>query len=215
MRTIINFFRKLFAHSETTVISSPVADPVTSPVSTPSAPPTSTGPITIDAHVGQGFTPDQRTKITRAIGLWQEAWNSSDFATQVQSAQFTQTNDDALKVYQTITAVKNKTFKLEINNVPNGSETAATNTVTGVTTIQALYLDRAMVFDLVNTFSHEYTHTPEGGDYKHSKYYSRWVPYLKLRPWSTPYQIGDITQAIALKLPVQKWEQPAELQATT
>lgn len=152
--------------------------------------------ITVKGVLGDGFDMFQSKKICDAIEKCESIFNNKAFMSLVCGAEFTQTNDSAIKVYETIMAIPDKLFKICLNNIPNGSETAATNTVTGITSLQIEYIDKCSLKDLINTLMHEYTHTPEGGGYTHSYLYSRWIPYLKLRPWSVPYQVGDIAESL-------------------
>ena len=150
--------------------------------------------ITIKGVLGEGFDMIQAKRVVDAISIWEQVLNSPEFKDLVLKARFSQTNETSQKIFDTYTAVQDKTAKYEINRVPNGSETAATNTVTGVTTLQVIWINKASVYDLVNTIAHEYSHTPEGGGYVHS--YLGWGPWRN-RAWSVPYQLGDIVQRIA------------------
>lgn len=152
--------------------------------------------IVIKPILGDGFSKEQATKIFAAIDGFQKVWNSSEFQRRVMKASFSQTNLDNDAIFKALTEIQNKTYMIGLNKVENGSETAATNTVTGITTLQCYWIDSSELGDLVNTLAHEYTHTPEGGSFTHSYLCSRWLPWTRSRPFSVPYQIGDITQEI-------------------
>jgi hypothetical protein len=148
-----------------------------------------------------GFTAEQEAKIQEAVKRWDFVWCTEDFKRRVLQARFTQTSDSSAVIYEKITAgIKTSgiVVKYVLNPVKNGSETAATDTVSGVTTIQSWYIESSDLNSLVNTLSHESTHRPTQGAYTHSKFYNRFVPYLKLRPWSVSYQVGDITEKLSL-----------------
>lgn len=156
----------------------------------------------IDAKL-VGFSEKQEQKILEAVKQWDAVWMSKDFEQAVMKARFTQTNAKKADIYANITREckgHGLVIKIELNSVKNGSETASTNTETGLVTLQSWYVESSSINDLVNTLSHESTHRPSQGAYTHSKYYNRWLPYLKLRPWSIPYQVGDITAQIAKRM---------------
>jgi hypothetical protein len=143
------------------------------------------------------WTDEQKAKMNQAIDLWAKVWASDAFKQKVLSSWFTQTKDNAQTIYTNIMRTQPKQMIYSVNQVANGSETASTNTTTGETTIQILWLQNCSVLDLVGTLSHESTHTPAEGAYTHS-YYGCW-PWRN-RIWSVPYYIQNITIDLASKL---------------
>ena len=153
--------------------------------------------ITIHSILGEGFTMYQANKVLRAIEAGVAAWNNPSFGKRVLDASFSQTSDSSRDVWLNLTSNKNKIARIEINNTPNGSETAATNTVTGVISLQVVYLNKCSTEDLIETLFHELTHCPEQGAYKHS--YLGWGPW-KNRYWSVPYQFGRMVSQMAQEM---------------
>lgn len=155
----------------------------------------------ISATLDETYTMIQAHRVLRAIEIWTAVWNTPEFKDRVLSSSFTQTDvKTGEAVYEAITALgENAHAMYALDPEDNGSETARTDTVTGITTIDVRWLspETADLYDLVNTLSHEFTHTPQGGSFTHSAYYSRFVPYLSGRPFSVPYLVGDITEEIA------------------
>lgn len=144
-----------------------------------------------------GFTDAQKEKVTKAVDLWERAWLTPEFQARVSKYYFSQLGKASPKVFETITKSQPRQVTYDINNEPSGSEIAATNTYTGTTTLDSIQLDRESILDVVCTLAHEFTHTPQGGSYTHSKY-GFW-------PWrsrvnSVSYAIGTITQDIASRL---------------
>ena len=155
-----------------------------------------------------GFTEAQEDKIIKALDLWQQVWSSAEFKMEVMyyrgtkpsEVGFAQNKDCNMEVLTKLCAVMVKKMSYELNPIPNGSETASTNTVTGVTTIQKQYLDSCTIPELVNTLSHESTHCPDQGKYTHSYLCTKWMPWTLSRPYSVPYGIGQITEDLITKL---------------
>lgn len=146
------------------------------------------------------FTDAQKDKIKNAITLWEKALDSDYFKKLVLAFRFSQTNDSSQKVYDTYTAVKDKKVSYAVSYAESGSEIAVTDLATNITTIDADYFDKQDVFQCIETLSHEYSHTSEGGGYKHSYFYSRWLPWTWNRPQSVPYALGQIISDIARTL---------------
>lgn len=149
-----------------------------------------------------GFEKDEEAKLNKAASYINTIWMSDVFRQAVFNAKFTQTADDSSAVYSNLmrgmaSPSAPLVVRISKNLKANGSETASTNTVTGDMTLQAWYVAKSDVFTLVNTIAHEITHGPRLGSYRHSYLYNRWVPYLRSRPWSVSYQIGDITEKLA------------------
>jgi hypothetical protein len=181
-----------------TVAPASSAAPVSSPVAIAG------GPVTISVNFTGVFTEAQKSKINAAVKEWAQNWSTVDFKNKVRNFSyygtvnsFSQTSDSNEVVYGKIMGAISKHVTYAINSVANGSETAATNTSTGLTTLQVLYLDHASMPELENTLSHEYTHTPEGGSYTHSYLCTRWMPWTLVRPYSVPYGVGSITEEMS------------------
>lgn len=153
--------------------------------------------IKIHSILGDGFTMYQANKVLRAIEIGVQAWNNPEFERRVLTASFSQTSDSSKEIWSKLNATQGKTARIEINNIPNGSETAATNTVSGVIYLQVVYLNKCSMSDLIETIFHELTHCPEQGSYTHS--YLGWGPW-KNRYWSLPYQFGRMVSEMAQEM---------------
>lgn len=161
----------------------------------------------ISATLGEKYNMVQAHRVINAIEIWCYVWNLPEFKDRVlnyswrrnwflRGSSFTQNSLSNEAVYTAITALGENTHAMyDLDPENNGTETARTDTVTGITTIDERWLDPnvADMLDLVNTLSHEFTHTPQGGSFTHS--------YLNTptRPYSVPYGIGNLTEEIAEK----------------
>ena len=164
----------------------------------------------ISSTMSPAFTPAQAHRVLNAIDIWVKVWNSDEFKSRVLNfsyeasswfrttviPQFSQNDLSNAEVFADITGQgENAHAMYDINPDNNGSETAATDTESGITTIDIRWLDPdvADIYDLTNTLAHEFTHTPQGGSFTHS-YFNRGY-----RDSSVPYGVGDITEELARK----------------
>lgn len=140
---------------------------------------------------------DLINKIDAAIELWDKVWESEEFKKRVLAFQFSQTRDSSEAILNNALKANPRGLFYELNEVPNGSEMASTNTSTGVTSLQIIYLQGCEVLELVETLAHEFMHTPQAGSYTHSYLCTRWMPWTLSRPNSVPYKIGSLTRELA------------------
>lgn len=154
-------------------------------------------------------TEPQAARIQGAVSIWDRVWQTEDFRQAVlnfrggpNSYGFTQQNKTNHVVYETIMAHFQTGLEVRyaINQVPNGSETATTNVSSGLTLIESSWINTSTLYQLVDTLSHEFCHTPQGGCFKHSYLSRDWKPPFSLRANSAPYGIGNITAVLAKKL---------------
>lgn len=153
--------------------------------------------------------PADQARLLRALENMKAVWANADFSDQVQHRRFQPyggADVTPLAVWRNITAPHPKILTLYL--CTDADETTATATTAPVlqkTCLFPKYLHNPSTTPnlLVNTLSHEYTHTKQAGQYTHS--------YLSKCLWghigvgchredTVPYAVGDMAEAIANKL---------------
>lgn len=158
--------------------------------------------ITFDnPYPGRGplvpFTDEEKAQVQEACNRWRSVWASDDFRAQVQHAKFQATDDSSALVYQKIMQANPKHANYVLTTGSNGSETAISNNVSGITCLHRSWLASTtgdQLNRLVNTISHEYTHTAEGGKYFHAYFQRLWGKN------AVPLLVGNLTETIANKM---------------
>jgi hypothetical protein len=143
------------------------------------------------------FTAEQQKRVSDACDRWKFIWAMPEFRDEVCKRKFAGTNDDGITVYKNIMTANPKHRNFAITDTRHGKETAITHETEQITRLQSYWVSPggASLNALTNTVAHEYTHTKEGGSYKHKHF-----QLFGSGPESVPVEVGTITETIADRL---------------
>jgi hypothetical protein len=174
------------------------------------------GVVKTNGIIKGNFTDVETLKILKAIDLWERAWESPQFKQwfenpfvtytvtygrlwwrrqEQKTVHFKMFEDCKMppkEVYETLISKAHSTFYLHKNKLSLNPWTSAVAEASGLNiTLSPKYAASALVIDLVDTLSHEFTHVL---DFHHDFNYS------ESRNLTVPYAVGFITAEIAKTL---------------